>query len=73
MHKCVKIANLNYQTNPASAPNLIVKGKSLNEWVSNYYSNLNNQPGISDCPKETPYFDGIACISCSKSHPYFNL
>lgn len=73
MHKCVKIENINYQTNPMSSSKLIVNGRSLNEWANIYYSNLDNQPGISDCPKDAPYFDGIACILCPKSHPYFNL
>lgn len=28
---------------------------------------------MADCPPEKPYHDGVTCISCKKSHPYFNM
>lgn len=29
-----------------------------------YYKNIENNDGISDCPKDRPYYDGIGCIIC---------
>ena len=73
MHRCVVVGNLNFQTNPAIAGNLIFGGKALGEWVNRYEQGVSTQQGISDCPSTTPYFDGSACISCPSSSPYFNL
>lgn len=73
MHKCLAPGNLNFQTNPANTSGLIFNGRSINEWANKYYQNLQEFAGISDCPTETPFFDGLACISCPHSHPYFNM
>ena len=61
------------QTNPATADNLILDGRSLNEWKTYYFNNQTADPQISDCPSSKPFFDGITCISCPTDTPYFNL
>lgn len=73
MHKCLKPGNLNFQTNPLNTSNLIYNGRSKNEWMNIYYQNIQKYSGIVDCPQDLPNFDGLACISCPHSHPYFNL
>lgn len=61
------------QTNPTSAANLILEGRSLNEWKTIYFNTQTADPQVSDCPASKPFFDGITCISCNTETPYFNL
>jgi hypothetical protein len=29
-----------------------------------YYQNIEKNDGMTDCPKDKPFFDGISCILC---------
>lgn len=71
LYSCVSPQRM--QTNPATAQNLIMEGRSLNEWKTYYFNNQTADPQISDCPNSKPFFDGITCISCPADTPYFNL
>lgn len=51
------------QTN-LGTPNLILGGRSLNEWKGYYFNNQTADRQIADCPSAKPYFDGLTCIAC---------
>lgn len=74
LHSCVKAAGANeYQTNPVTSGNLIQDGLPLMQYLKTYKDNRQKYPGIKDCPKEKPFFDGVTCISCNSLFPYFNI
>ncbi len=65
------------QTLFPTAQNLIYGSIPSSQWQD--YYNQNKTAGAIDCPmdptnaKNTQYYDGIACINCPTTHPYFNL
>ena len=65
-HRCLKrLAAGAYQTNPTTAPNLILGGISLAQYESTYKDNQEKYSRMRDCPEERPYFNKINCIKCA--------
>ena len=50
LHSCT-YSQSNFQTNPEKAPSLIFEGRSKNEWMYIYYQNIQQNDGMTDCPK----------------------
>lgn len=65
-HTCLEsIGTGVHQTNPNSAPNLVLGGISIAQYESTYNSNKATYSDITDCPPDQPYFDNTNCVSCS--------
>lgn len=58
---------------PLTAPNLLYGGMSPKQVETIYNQTKDALPTISDCPKDKPYFNGVSCIVCTGTEPYFNL
>lgn len=73
-HSCIEsIGTGVHQTNPTTAPNLVLGGISIAQYESTYASNKASYPDITDCPADRPYFDNINCVACTEPFPYFNM
>lgn len=61
-----------YQSN-IYAPNWVLGNLTINDLVSQYISNSQQYNNITNCPLETPFFNGYMCINCSYPYTLFNM
>ena len=70
-HKC-DVLNNDWLTS-LDSERLITYGMPIAYWTSTYDSLKSEDPSRSDCPADTPYYNGVDCIDCTGDTPYFNL
>jgi hypothetical protein len=70
---CLQVLPVGLVQTNIDSKNLIYGGISKAQWQSYYNSNKTAYPNIQDCPTQTPYYDGINCVQCPSTMPYFNL
>jgi hypothetical protein len=59
-------------TNPNVALNLLYDNYPPGLW-KNWYSGNVSAYHPTDCFTPTPYFNGVQCIACNPTYPYFDL
>lgn len=61
-----------YQTN-VYAPNWILGNLTVNDVVNKYIATSQQHSNITNCPMETPFFNGYVCINCTEPNNLFNM
>ena len=61
-----------YQSN-VYATNWILGDQTINDLVNNYIHRSRDVNSITNCPLETPFFNGYQCINCVDPEPIFNM
>ena len=55
------------------APNWILGDQTVEDLVNSYVARSRESQSLSNCPIETPFFNGIVCINCTDPTPLFNM
>lgn len=61
-----------YQSN-VYATNWILGNQTINDLVNIYIQRSRDYNSITNCPLETPFFNGYECINCVTPTPIFNM